>query len=73
MEVARAQGENIPSGELAQLYSILGDRDHAIVWLEKAYEERDTYLPSLKVAAFWDNIRPDPRFQDLVRRMNFPR
>jgi TolB-like protein/DNA-binding winged helix-turn-helix (wHTH) protein len=72
MEVARAQGENIPSGELAQLYSILGDRDHAIVWLEKAYEERDTYLPSLKVAAFWDNIRPDPRFQDLVRRLNFP-
>jgi len=72
MEVARAQGENIPSGELAQLYSVLGDRDHAIAWLEKAYEERDSYLPGLKVDAFWDNIRPDPRFQDLVRRMNFP-
>ena len=52
MEAARAQGENIPSGELAQLYSVLGDGDHTIAWLEKAYEERDTYLSGLKVDPF---------------------
>jgi TolB-like protein/DNA-binding winged helix-turn-helix (wHTH) protein len=72
MELARTQGENISPGMLAQVYSYLGDRDQVFEWLEKAYEEREAYLPGLKVDAFWDNIRPDPRFQDLVRRLNFP-
>jgi len=72
MEMARAQGAPIPSFVLAEVYSYLGDRDHALAWLEKAYEERDDALPGLKFDVFWDNIRPDPRFQDLLRRMNFP-
>ena len=72
MEMARAQGENIPSNMLAQVYTYLSDRDHAFAWLEKAYEERDTALQGLKVDPTWDNIRPDPRFQDLVRRVGLP-
>ena len=72
LELARAQGENIPSFFLAELYSYLGDRDHAFAWLRKAYEERDSAIPGLKVDAFWDNIRSDARFQDLVRRVGLP-
>ncbi len=72
MEMARAQGENIPSNMLAQVYTYLSDRDHAFAWLEKAYEERDTALQGLKVDPTWDNIRLDPRFQDLVRRVGLP-
>jgi tetratricopeptide (TPR) repeat protein len=72
MEMARAQGAPIPSFVLAEVYSYLGDRDHALAWLEKAYEERDDALSGLKFDVFWDNIRQDPRYQDLLRRMNFP-
>jgi len=72
MELARAEGENVPSNVLAEVYTYLGDRDHAFAWLEKAYAERDAGLQGLKVDPTWDNLRPDPRFQDLVRRINFP-
>ncbi len=72
MELARAKGADIPSNVLAEVYSYLGDRDHAFAWLEKAYEERNAALPGLRVDPVWDNLRPDPRYQDLVRRMNFP-
>jgi TolB-like protein/DNA-binding winged helix-turn-helix (wHTH) protein len=72
LEVARAQGENIPSAALAELYTYLGEKNQAFAWLEKAYKERDMYLQGLKVDVYWDNIRPDPRFQDLVRRVGLP-
>ena len=53
-------------------YAILGDRDHAFAWLERCYKEHDGELESLRVAPYWDNIRSDPRFADLVRRVGLP-
>jgi len=49
-------------------YAHLGEKDEAFEQLEKAYEERETI--SLKVDPNFDPIRDDPRFQDLLRRMN---
>jgi TolB-like protein/DNA-binding winged helix-turn-helix (wHTH) protein len=72
LELARAKGSNIPSFVLANAYTCLGDRDHAFAWLEIAYKERDPALQGLKVDPNWDNLRSDSRFQDLLRRMNFP-
>ena len=57
---------------LARIYIGLGDKDRAIEWLEKAYEERSTDLVWLRVEPGFDALRSDPRFQDLLRRMNFP-
>jgi serine/threonine-protein kinase len=56
----------------AQVYIALGDADQAFVWLEKAREEREYYFIILKVDPRADPLRSDPRFQDLLRRMNFP-
>jgi TolB-like protein/DNA-binding winged helix-turn-helix (wHTH) protein/tetratricopeptide (TPR) repeat protein len=53
-------------------YAGLGDRDNAMRLLAKAYEERSAEMPQVKVEPFFDNLHSDPRFQDLVRRMNFP-
>ena len=50
----------------------LGDRNQALDWLEKAYEERARALVMLKVEPKVDPLRSDPRFQDLICRMNFP-
>ncbi len=57
---------------MAVPYAGLGDRDNAIRLLTKAYEEHSAEMPQLKAEPFFDNLRSDPRFQHLVRRMNFP-
>jgi TolB-like protein/DNA-binding winged helix-turn-helix (wHTH) protein/Tfp pilus assembly protein PilF len=57
---------------MAVPYAGLGDRDNAIRLLTKAYEERSAEMHQVKVEPFFDNLRSDPRFQDLVRRMNYP-
>jgi tetratricopeptide (TPR) repeat protein len=59
-------------GWVAEVYIGLGDKDEAMRWLEQAYKERDIWLALLKVWPRFDPLRSDPRFQDLLRRMNFP-
>jgi len=49
---------------------LLGEKDQAFKWLEEAYEERDGGLGFLTVNALLDPLRDDPRFQDLLLRMN---
>jgi serine/threonine-protein kinase len=58
-------------GRIANIYAALGDWDQAFAWLEKSYEARETYIIQLNQSLF-DPWRDDPRFQSLLRRMNFP-
>jgi Tol biopolymer transport system component/serine/threonine protein kinase/tetratricopeptide (TPR) repeat protein len=54
---------------IAMIYAGLGQQDEAFNWLEKAYEERDWWLLWLRVEPFLDELRSDPRFQNLLRRV----
>src|ERR1700722_1217093 len=56
--------------EIATVYAALGDSNQAILWLEKAYEER--FNPGVLLRPGFDPLRPDPRFQDIVRRVGLP-
>ena len=56
--------------DIAIAYTYLGDKDQALEILEKAYQERIGTLVYLNVHPWWDPIRDDPRFQDLLLRMN---
>jgi TolB-like protein/DNA-binding winged helix-turn-helix (wHTH) protein/Tfp pilus assembly protein PilF len=56
---------------IAQDYAALGERDKTFEWLEKAFPEHDPGMDRLKWPAF-ESLRDDPRFQDLLRRMNLP-
>ncbi len=56
----------------ALVYSGLGDRDQAFAQLEEAYAERSNFLLYLRSYPILDELRPDPRFEDLVRRIGFP-
>ena len=58
--------------EIAILYTSLGEKDQAFAWLEKGYANRDTGMIRLKVDPRLDSLCSDPRFTDLLRRMNFP-
>ena len=62
----------VPSIVFAIGYAYLGDMDEAFVWLEKTYNERFFWLLSIKAAVDWDIFRSDPRFDELIERMNFP-
>jgi tetratricopeptide (TPR) repeat protein len=53
-------------------YIVLGEFDQAFVELERAFENRDGDLILLQVDPHYDPLRDDPRFQDLLRRLNFP-
>lgn len=53
----------------AFIYSVLGETDLAFEWFERAYEGHDPKLFNLKVNPQWDNLRRDPRFVDLLRRI----
>ena len=65
--------EHVPPGAFAFIYTGLGDKDQAFPWLEKAFEERDAaWFPMIRVSPMADPLRSDPRFQALMRRMNFP-
>jgi len=59
--------------DFAILYAGLGEKDQAFEWLERAYEERSfSLVMSLKAEPRLDNLQSDPRFQDLVRRVDLP-
>jgi len=57
---------------VAVIYATLGDKDAAFAELEKAYQAHDWFLQRLKVDPFLDPLRDDPRFKDLLKRMNLP-
>ena len=57
---------------IGRIYNAVGEQDEAFRLLETAYQERATWMIFLKTDPGFDNLRPDPRFQDLLRRMNFP-
>jgi TolB-like protein/Tfp pilus assembly protein PilF len=58
--------------QLATSYALLGETDQALNWLEQAYQERRSQVAALKMNRRLDSLRSDPRFQSLLRRMNFP-
>jgi eukaryotic-like serine/threonine-protein kinase len=54
---------------IALLYTGLGEKDQAFIWLEKSYAERDYRLSWLKVDPQLDSLRTDPRFRELLGRI----
>lgn len=61
----------LPYG-FALIHVGLGENDAALESLEKAYQDRNGWMPYLQTEPRLDPLRADPRFQDLLRRMNFP-
>jgi TolB-like protein/DNA-binding winged helix-turn-helix (wHTH) protein/Flp pilus assembly protein TadD len=66
-----SHGEASP-WHLARAYILLGDNQRALVWLQKADEDRDPAMAFTKAEPAFAPLRSDPRFQALLRRMNLP-
>jgi TolB-like protein/lipoprotein NlpI len=57
---------------IAAVWSALGDRDVAFEWLDKAFEQRDLQMVSLKVDPSFDGVRDDSRFAEIMNRVGLP-
>jgi DNA-binding winged helix-turn-helix (wHTH) protein/TolB-like protein/Tfp pilus assembly protein PilF len=66
---ARDAAGYVPATSLAAVHNALGDTDGALALLERAYREHDIRMAFLKVDARWNNLRMQPRFRALARRM----
>jgi hypothetical protein len=56
----------------AGAYLAAGDKEQALTWMERAYDEKDPALFWLKIWPSNDLLRSEPRFQALLRKLNFP-
>ncbi len=66
----RAKRQYVPPYDIALIYVGLGEKDKAFAWLEKAYNDHSTEMIYFKVEPMLAPLRSDPRYQDLLRRMN---
>jgi serine/threonine-protein kinase len=67
---AEGQKTYVPPCDIARIHVALGNRDEAFRWLDSAVEVRDGDLFMTKVWPVWDPIRNDPRFDELLARLN---
>jgi adenylate cyclase len=67
---ARSKTAYVPAWQIGTLYTRAGKKEEALEWLEKAYQAHDPNMPYISVDPIFDNLRGDPRFKDLLRRMN---
>ena len=65
-----AERSYVPSYFFALVHAGLGERDQALRYLEKAYEERSTVLAYVQIDPRLASLRAEPRFVALVRRLN---
>ena len=70
--MSRAKTEYVSSYDIAFVYAGLGNREKAFASLEKAVQARDLDIVSLKVDLYWDGLRDDARFADLLCRVGLP-
>jgi TolB-like protein/Tfp pilus assembly protein PilF len=68
----RSKKENVSPFVIASIYEALGDKEKALDWLDKAYQDRSNALVFLKVDPELDTLRSHPRFKELQRKLNLP-
>lgn len=68
----QSKHRNVSPPGFATVYASQGEREKALAWLEKAYQERSPFLLNIKTDNAFDNVRSDPRFHDLLHRIGLP-
>jgi serine/threonine protein kinase/Tfp pilus assembly protein PilF len=69
-EIIKESTENyISPVNIASLYFVIGDNEQGFKWLERGYEEHDTYIVRLRFLPQFDSVRSDPRFKALLKKV----
>jgi tetratricopeptide (TPR) repeat protein len=78
-EIFRSEVESLilytppASFSMACDYAMLNEKEKAIEWLQRMYQDRHGGLVFIKVDPVFENLHDNPLFQDIVQRMNFPK
>jgi len=68
-----ARWANTGAFYVAMTYAYRGDHDHAIEWLERAYQQKDTWLATtITGEQLFEGMADDPRYKALLRKLNLP-
>jgi serine/threonine protein kinase/Tfp pilus assembly protein PilF len=70
--IERSKTTYITPWQIATVYTRAGRNEEALDWLEKAFVAHDANMPSISVDPIFDNLRDEPRFNELLRQMNLP-
>jgi len=65
-------GTYVSPAEFAEIYASLGEKAQAYDWLERAYRERSSIMIELTFDDAFEAMRPEPRFQELLKRVGVP-
>jgi adenylate cyclase len=67
-----SEEQYVPKDQLGALYFALGETATALIWMEQAFEEHHWWLPELNNVPFLEDLRNQPEFRALLRRINAP-
>src|SRR6185436_14134116 len=67
-----AKTQYIPTCRIAAIYVALGEKDKAFAELDKSFEARDWELHRLNIDRYLSPLRNDPRFTEMMKRLNLP-
>jgi adenylate cyclase len=70
--LTRSDSGIISGFNLAAVYLALGEKEKSLSQLEKGFEQRDVWMKELKAWPWFDRLRDEQRYKDLMKRMNFP-
>ena len=65
----RSRQGYVPPYHIAVVYAGLGDRENTLIWLERGSIEKDPRMIWLRSEHFWDDLRTEPRFIELMKKM----
>jgi TolB-like protein/DNA-binding winged helix-turn-helix (wHTH) protein/Flp pilus assembly protein TadD len=58
--------------QIAEVYAYRGESDKSFEWLDHAYQQRDPGLPEIKNNPLFKDLRHDPRYAELLKKMHLP-
>ena len=67
--ISQSTHQYVSAFGVAEMYARLGEKDHALEWLEKAYQTRDAQMVDVGTEPTFDFLHSDPRYADLLRRV----
>ncbi len=70
--LSSADANFISGFNLGAIYMAMGNKEETLNQLEKSYEQHDVWLKELKAWPWFDSLQNEPRYRELIRRMNFP-
>lgn len=73
LQQRKKNDRSMTASDVSTAYALVGDKDNAFAWLDKAYDEREgSAITMIKVEFGWRTLRTDPRFAAFLRRMGLP-